>query len=192
MPSKFHQSFEEGLYYHVYNRTNDKALLFRCKENYRYFLRRYHHYMDPVVDTPAYCLMPTHFHFLVRVKEGLHARIEERFRRFFISYVKALNKMYSRHGSLFQKPFNRTLIQTEHNLLRTICYIHHNPIHHGCSFEFGIWEFCSYRQWIEGTAKDHGQSCATAMKSLFPHENWESLHREFDAAYVPEILDTLV
>ena len=43
--------------------------MFRNNENYAYFLRRYNKYIEPIVKTYAYCLMPNHFHLLVRVRD---------------------------------------------------------------------------------------------------------------------------
>ncbi|MCX2678996.1 hypothetical protein OOZ15_03500 [Galbibacter sp. EGI 63066] len=54
--------------YHIYNRANGSEQLFLSDENYWYFLRKYDEYINPVADTFCYCLMPNHFHFLVRVK----------------------------------------------------------------------------------------------------------------------------
>jgi len=55
-------------YYHVYNRANGSENLFREHENYRYFLHQWVKYIRPIADSLAYCLMPNHFHFLVKVK----------------------------------------------------------------------------------------------------------------------------
>jgi putative transposase len=55
--------------YHIYNRANGSEKLFLSDDNYRYFLKKYDEYTTPIVDTFCYCLMPNHFHFLVRVKE---------------------------------------------------------------------------------------------------------------------------
>jgi len=54
--------------YHVYNRANGNEKLFRSKENYRFFLKKYQEHISPVADTFCYCLMPNHFHFLIRIK----------------------------------------------------------------------------------------------------------------------------
>ena len=56
--------------YHIYNHANGNENLFRTDENYQYFLRKYGEYMYPVFDTYAYCLMPNHFHFMVRVRSA--------------------------------------------------------------------------------------------------------------------------
>jgi putative transposase len=60
--------FEPEKYYHVYNHGNGNDNIFRNDDNYYYFLRKYGEYLSPILDTYAYCLMPNHFHFLVRIK----------------------------------------------------------------------------------------------------------------------------
>jgi putative transposase len=57
-------------YYHVFNRGNNKENLFYQSKNYGYFLEKYKHYLSPWLDIYAYCLLPNHFHLLVRVKEA--------------------------------------------------------------------------------------------------------------------------
>jgi putative transposase len=57
-----------GQYYHIYNRGNNRENIFFEERNYRYFLRLYVKYAEPVADTYAYCLLRNHFHFLVRIK----------------------------------------------------------------------------------------------------------------------------
>ena len=58
-----------GLYYHVYNRGNNKEDLFRTRDNYIHFLRLYETYIHPVAETYAWVLMKNHFHLLIRVRE---------------------------------------------------------------------------------------------------------------------------
>ena len=55
-------------YYHVYTHANGFENLFQCDDNYRYFLDRYKKHIPSVADTLAWCLMPNHIHFFVRVK----------------------------------------------------------------------------------------------------------------------------
>ncbi len=62
---------EAGNFYHIYNHGVGGRNLFREKGNYEHFLRQYRKYIDPVVDTYAWALMPNHFHWLVRVKEDV-------------------------------------------------------------------------------------------------------------------------
>jgi REP element-mobilizing transposase RayT len=74
----------------------------------------------------AYCLLPNHFHLLIRavapdalpeekrqVVSGSRRLVEanqiisEQFRRFFLSYSKSINAQEGRTGSLFEKNFKR-------------------------------------------------------------------------------------
>ena len=68
MKNNFLADFYDGGIFHVYNRTNNKELLFKTDENRLYFLKQYAKYLQPFLDTFCWCLLPNHFHFLVRVK----------------------------------------------------------------------------------------------------------------------------
>lgn len=54
--------------YHIFNRTNHKELLFRENYDRVHFLHLFRHFVAAYVDSYAYCLLPNHFHFLVRLK----------------------------------------------------------------------------------------------------------------------------
>lgn len=81
---------EPSKYYHIFNRANGWEKMFFTEENYRYFLRRYMYFVTPVVHTLAYCLMPNHLHFLVKIKSekelkeffGGGKREQQTFRKF--------------------------------------------------------------------------------------------------------------
>ncbi len=53
------------------------------------------------------------------------------FSHLFNAYAKYFNKRYSRHGSLFERPFRRKQVDTAYYLKQVILYIHNNPVHHG-------------------------------------------------------------
>jgi hypothetical protein len=89
-------------YYHIYNRTNNSEIAFRSSENYDFFLSKYRKYLGGMLDTLAYCLMPTHFHFLVIIRSEETDSIKNAVGIMLSSYTKAINKRYNRHGSLFQ------------------------------------------------------------------------------------------
>ncbi|MDB5284454.1 MAG: transposase [Bacteroidota bacterium] len=143
--SKYHDFFEEGHLYHVYNRSINKEVCFQSDRNYEYFLSRFAKYIAPSVDVYAYCLMPTHFHFLLRIKDGAtNDFMEKQFKGFLSGYSLAFNKENERNGSLFQKSFKRIQVTTEQYLCLLIHYIHHNPIHHGHTNNFFDWKYSSY------------------------------------------------
>jgi len=55
-------------YYHIYNHANGNENLFREQKNYEYFLEKYKQHINPIAETIAWCLMPNHFHLLVKIK----------------------------------------------------------------------------------------------------------------------------
>ena len=54
--------------YHIFNQGNNKQQIFFQNRNYDYFLFKMEKHLLPYVDVIAYCLMPNHFHWLVRTK----------------------------------------------------------------------------------------------------------------------------
>jgi len=146
--------------YHIFNRANGNERLFVSDENYRFFLERYKKYVQPIAETFCYCLMPNHFHFLVRVRsekelleafpkfQTLEKLLSKQFSNLFSSYTQAFNKVTGRRGSLFMKNFNRIQVSDEKYLLKLIHYIHFNPVEGGLVAHPQDWQFSSYRAII--------------------------------------------
>jgi putative transposase len=189
-----------GLFYHIYNRGNNRENIFIEKSNYKYFLEKYYHHTGEVVDTYAYCLLRNHFHLLVRVKEevipkkrkpfrssgqdlkGLaHDQIPEfasqQFSNFFNGYTKSVNKKYNRSGSLFLKPFRRKVVSNDQYLNRVIAYIHFNPENHKFIQDFREYPYSSYRQILaDGNS---WLSKEEVLNWFGGHENYQAFHREY-------------
>jgi putative transposase len=163
----YYTQFEEGHFYHVYNRTVDKQLMFRGDNNFEFFLKKYDEYLSSVIDTFAYCLLGNHFHFLIRVKENLmdnldlttfqklsnlpdanpvHHIVSHQFRKFFQSYAMAFNKQHNRVGTLFQTPFKRAMVNSDTYFTQLVYYIHSNPQHHDLTDDFREWKWSSYNR----------------------------------------------
>jgi REP element-mobilizing transposase RayT len=159
------EPLQPSTYFHIYNHANGDEDLFRNPENYRYFLQQYHKHVDAIADTYSFCLMPNHFHLLVRIKsvellnshlpgfenlEGVGAAsnlLSKQFSNFFNSYTKSFNKMYDRQGSLFLKNFKRKTITTPDYLIACILYIHLNPVKQGFRLHPKDWESSSYQDF---------------------------------------------
>lgn len=149
------ETFESGKIYHLYSRSIGNHELFLRDENYKFFLSRYSLYCDKYFETIAYCLIPNHFHFLVRVRDNQHdLEIVKTFSNFLNCYAKAFNKSIDRNGSLFQRKFKRKLIDNEIYLSRIILYIHLNPIKHGLVLKLNEWRYSSFVSYCtEKTSK---------------------------------------
>jgi len=55
--------------YHIFNHANGFESTFRSDDNFRFFLDKYRHYINPIAETYAYCLMPNHFHIVIRIRQ---------------------------------------------------------------------------------------------------------------------------
>jgi putative transposase len=146
---------QENCFYHIYNRGNNKENIFLSDNNYSYLLRKFNKYLNNFIEVYAYCLMPNHFHFLIKIKENFIKNegetfntnllpVEKAFRDFFITYVKAFNVLYSRTGSLFQYEFKRKIITDEKYFVRVIAYIHNNPVRKKLCENVSNWKYSSY------------------------------------------------
>jgi REP element-mobilizing transposase RayT len=141
--------FEVGEMYHIYSRTIGNEMLFRNDDNYAYFMKKFSYYLDDKLETLAFCLLPNHFHLLVKVKENTtNELIVKGFSDFLNAYSKSINKVFGRNGALFQRKFKRKKIDTEEYLTRIVIYIHLNPVKHGLSRDPSEWKFSSYRSYL--------------------------------------------
>lgn len=119
--------FQKGFYYHVYNRGNRKQNIFISPRDYERFLKRVREYKDKFkISILGYCLMPNHFHFLLR--QDTDIPLTSFMLRLGTSYAKYFNIKYEQVGSLFQGRFKAKVIETDEYLLQLSRYIHRNPI----------------------------------------------------------------
>ena len=148
-------ALQSGVAYHIFNRGNNRENLFVEERNYRYFLQLYVRYIEPVADTYAYCLLRNHFHLLVRVRplgssvqtpevSPKVLRPSQQFSNLFNAYAKAFNQVYGRTGSLFERPFERAIVDSDPYFRQVVIYIHRNPQKHGLVPDFRSWPFSSY------------------------------------------------
>mgnify|MGYP001572950378 CR=1 FL=1 len=147
MERKF--KFAVGEYYHVYNRGSDKRSIFLNDVDRDRFIKLL--YLangsksvrlcdlprgfpswwtidrgETLVSVGAYCLMPNHFHLLLREK------IENGITKFMLKlttgYSMYFNKKNDRTGALFQGAFKAQSVQDDRHLNYLFAYIHLNPV----------------------------------------------------------------
>jgi putative transposase len=173
---KYLADFQEESLFHVYNRTNNKELLFITPTDKEVFLSRYNVYLKPFLKTYCYHLLPNHFHFLVRVRsreeicnhlrkikpearkkieqlyldgdESAEHLLELEWIRFLTSYAMRFNKHHLRTGNLFYRPFKRLVIADDDYFRNAILYIHTNALKHriDCTDKF---EWSSYGELLK-------------------------------------------
>ncbi|MEK7194388.1 MAG: transposase [Patescibacteria group bacterium] len=77
------------------------------------------------VELTAYCLMPNHFHLVV--KEIDDKGIARYMQRVLNSYTKYYNTKYQKSGHVFQGPYQAVHIVDDKQLLYLSAYVHKNP-----------------------------------------------------------------
>src|SRR4030042_6614486 len=80
------------------------------------------------IDLLAFCLLPNHFHFLI--KQNNQRGIEGFMRSLGTRYSTYFNKKYGRIGGLFQDAYKAVLVENDEQLLHLSRYIHRNPYNH--------------------------------------------------------------
>ncbi len=158
MPGRNHL-FEEGGYYHVYNKTIDEKRPFESERNCKIFLHMMWFYRNDEhrishskflnfppeaqaiwvptinnsenskVDVLAYCLMPTHYHLLLREKRkggisGYMSKLQNAFTRYY-------NLKNRRAGQMFRGHFKSKPLASEETFKHVARYIHLNPYSSG-------------------------------------------------------------
>ena len=145
-----------GGVYHIFNRGSHRVSIFREPDNYLFVLRKLKYYLGELdLTLLAYCLMPNHFHFLIRQDGDQSAGMLSQ--RVFNSYSKAFNKRYQHSGTLFEGPYRvKRVVQTKH-LVHLCRYIHANPVKDGLVAQPADWPYSNYQEWVglrEGTLVD--------------------------------------
>ncbi len=99
------------------------------------------------VDIIAYCLMPTHFHFILKQKkkDGINKFVGN----LSNSYSRYFNNKYDRKGPLWQGRFNRIKVKSNEQIIHLTRYIHLNPTSAGLVEKPDQWKCSSYREFIE-------------------------------------------
>ena len=132
-----------GEYYHIYNRGSEKRDIYTQPRDYTRFQKTFYYYQfsDPkpkfsqfkksnlfkpllnekLVEIICYCLMPNHFHFLIK-------QLKEKGISIFLSqlsnsYTKYFNVKYGRIGPLLQGAFKAVRIETDEQFIHVSRYI---------------------------------------------------------------------
>lgn len=170
MKTRDYKQFAPGEYYHLYNRGNGKMDIFREPADYHFLLSRLEEYLYPnrksrrapsagsaeryqrktftdgAFSVVCYCLMPNHFHFLMRQNgdEPLSALMLN----LWSGYSKYFNKKYNRVGSLFQDQFKAVAVDSDEYLKWLSAYIHQNPRVARLVRDAGEYPYSSYQEYL--------------------------------------------
>lgn len=202
-------SFATGEYYHLYNRGVDKRTIYLTAADYARFSALLYVannseavHLDKLgrgstspdvflierkatlVEIGAYCLMPNHFHLLV--KEATPGGISKFMQKICTGYTMYFNTLHDRTGALFQGKFQAEHISEDRYLKYLLAYIHLNPVKLIQSDwkEVGLHDFSAAEKYL------YSYSYSSFLDHL-DHQRPEAKILNFDSvpSYFPTISD---
>jgi len=171
MPSKNSvKIFDENQVWHVYNRGNDKRVIFHDERDYSTFLSYIKFALLPEIDEEtktaafiqlkterirrlklykeveliSYCLMPNHFH--LQLYQSSVDGISKFMRSVMTGYVAYYNYRYKKSGRLFQGVYKGSQINSDAYFIHLSRYIHLNPADIG---DYKSYEYSSYKHYTD-------------------------------------------
>ncbi|MEK7618193.1 MAG: transposase [Patescibacteria group bacterium] len=141
-----YKQFAPNTIQHIFNRGTDKQNILIDDEDRSFFLWRLKEAVFPdlfpgkpspggykkknlpvrAFSILAYCLMPNHFHLLIR--QNSEVPITKLLSKVCTSYSKYFNKKYDRVGGLFQDQYKTIRVENDAYLQWVSAYIHDNPV----------------------------------------------------------------
>ncbi len=160
--------------YHVFNRGVEDRIIFNDRKCYERLLETFRYYQkwdvpirfsfkseklpplppiatmsstENLVEIIAYCLMPTHYHFLLKqVKDGGITRFIFKTAN---SYSRYFNARHKRKGHLFGGVFKAVKVEDDNQLLHLSRYIHLNPIVADIVANIREYPYSSYNEYLQ-------------------------------------------
>lgn len=161
--------FANNEFYHVFNRGVEKRTTFTNRRDYNRFIETMDYYRakdpparfsykdrpviiknviisSPLVEIVCFCLMPNHFHMLIKQIEN--NGISTFLSKLSNSYTKYFNTKYKRVGPLFQGSFKAVRIEDDEQLLHVSRYIHLNPLIDYLTRDLKTYPYSSYTEFL--------------------------------------------
>jgi putative transposase len=159
--------FQPDTIYHIYNQGNNRQKIFACDDDYVLFLQMTRTLIKPHCEILAYCLMPSHFHYMIvtdnrsviTIQQGGNEldALTNGFRKLLSGYARIFNKKYGHSGSLFRQKTKTKILSVEvtgkasitpiENNLNCFHYIHLNPYKAGLVPKAEDWVYSSCREY---------------------------------------------
>lgn len=137
----------ENGFYHVMTRGNSKKEIFKEQSDFlkwKFFLNKYKsNYNTKVI---AYCLMPNHYHLLLKSGPLLSKLIG----CLNTQYAKYFNRKYELKNHLFGDRFRSFLVADDPYLITSVRYIHNNPVRANLVSEALNYQYSSLMDYLNG------------------------------------------
>ena len=141
-----------GMYYHVLNRGNNRAPVFHSDTDYAQFVGLISEAQNRIaMDVIAQCLMPNHFHLLVRVPED--ESLGKWMQWLLTSHVRQYHKHHRTSGRVWQGRFKAFPVQDDAHLLTVMRYVERNALTANLVERAEAWPWGSLHWRVNGNTK---------------------------------------
>lgn len=148
MSRKLRELINGGIY-HVYNRGNNRGELFAAAQDYEYFKMLLRNNKEKYgVDIFHYCLMPNHYHALLRVGQG--EKLPAFMRTVQLGYARYFKRKRKCVGHVFQDRYRNPRIEEESYYLQCGRYIERNPVKAKMVVRAEDYRYSSARYYTQG------------------------------------------
>ena len=131
-----------GVCYHVINRGNGGMAVFRDDGDFRAFVDLTAAACERLpLDVLAWCLMPNHFHFVLRPHHD--GDLSRWVQWLTTTHVRRYHRVHGSSGHLWQGRFKAFPIQEDDHLLAVLRYVERNPLRAGLVERAGDWAWSS-------------------------------------------------
>jgi putative transposase len=150
MPRK-PREIADGFVYHILNRGNFKKVVFHTAYDYRSFLKLMEDgKKNYAIDIFAYCLMPNHFHFVVRPRIADH--LSKWMHGLMNTHVQRFRIYYQTTGHIWQDRYKNFIIQQDEHLLTVLRYVERNPVRANLVPSAIDWPWSSVKERMKKTS----------------------------------------
>ena len=153
-------------WYHVMNRGRRSEAIFQDDDDYRRFTELLQEGSAMWnVRIAAFCLIPNHYHLLVRTPD---ANLSRFMRHLDGVYTQSFNRSHNSDGPLFRGRYKAILVEADTYLLELVRYIHRNPLRAGLLTRLEKYPWSSHRGYLSRS------------------KTWGWLHKEFALSVLSE------
>lgn len=136
-------------YYHIMTRGNNRNIVFKCDEDYLYYLDLVLKYkIEHPFDLYHYCLMPNHVHMLVKTNKA--SDFSTFMKRINLAYFHHYNQEYSWVGHFWQDRFKSQAVGKDAYFIQCGKYIELNPVRKGIAEKPEDYKYSSYEYYAQG------------------------------------------
>ena len=216
------KTYIENGYYHVYNRGVEKRKIFQDTQDNKVFLNYLKSYLsEPAkleslktiftlqgstfkgiprqpknyfkkIELQTFCLMPNHFHLLLKQNENF--TLKSFMQSLSTRYSMYFNKKYKRVGPLFQGIYKASLITDESYLLHLSRYIHLNPQEYTSDIEGAYSSYKDYLgkrslKWVSPKLilSYFNQATIPELRNLNTYQNFVEKYKKDSAKILGEL-----